>query len=200
MTKPTVTVDATQAQAKLAKVLAATQSPAMYETVGVAVTNLVRLGFSLGKDPWGKPWAPIKWRSPRRTNDGKRLSKTGREQVKANRSGSAGQPLVDTGRLRSSITHRADPQGVTIGTNIRAKSGASIAAVHQFGAVIRPKNGKRLVFPGPGGGLVFAKKVTIPQRAFLPLPSPGAAVTLPAAWTKTIIARLRGYMKREVAS
>jgi phage gpG-like protein len=200
MTKPTVTVDATQAQVKLAKVLAATQSPAMYDAIGSAVTTLVRLGFSVGRDPWGKPWAPIKWRAPRRTNDGARLSKTGREQVTANRGGNAGQPLVDTGRLRRSITHKSDATGVTIGTNIKAKSGASIAAVHQFGATIKPKNGKRLVFPGPGGGLVFAKRVVIPQRAFLPLPAPGAAVTLPDAWTKSIVRRLRGYLKREVAA
>jgi len=76
-----------------------------------------------------------------------------------------GEPLRDTGRLQRSITARADASGVVIGTNLKQ------APVHQFGATINAKPGRRLVFPGPGGRLIFAKRVTIPARPFMPLVS-----------------------------
>ncbi|WP_175404830.1 phage virion morphogenesis protein, partial [Endozoicomonas atrinae] len=41
------------------------------------------------------------------------------------------------------------------------------AAVHNFGATIRPKKAKILAFPGKNGQTVFAKKVVIPARPFL---------------------------------
>jgi phage virion morphogenesis protein len=101
-----------------------------------------------------------------------------------------GQPLRDTGRLNRSIVANPDAKGVTIGTNVQG------ARVHQFGATIEPKkkNG-RLVFPGPGGRLIFAKKVTIPARPFMPLKKGFTTAQLPASWSADITNALRAYFK-----
>lgn len=97
-----------------------------------------------------------------------------------------GQPLRDTGRLRNSITSLPDQSGVTVGTNL------IYAAVHQFGATIKPKKpGGRLVFEGPNG-TIFAKQVTIPARPFMPL-TPDGATDLPAEWQKTVVGRIRAH-------
>jgi phage gpG-like protein len=80
-----------------------------------------------------------------------------------------GKPLLDTGRLRSSFSYRARPAGFTIGTNFIG------AAVHQYGATIRPKRAKFLRFRGKIHGRkrrftewIFAREVTIPQRMMVP--------------------------------
>lgn len=98
-----------------------------------------------------------------------------------------GQPLRNTGRLQRSIVANPDKTGVTIGTNVRH------AAVHQYGQTIVAKPGKRLVFPGPGGALVFAKKVTIPARPFMPIKKGQNVVTLPPAWSADVTRALRAY-------
>jgi phage gpG-like protein len=101
-----------------------------------------------------------------------------------------GQPLRDTGRLLSSIKPAADPAGVTVGTNV------SYAAVHQFGATIRPKKaGGRLVFSGPGG-MIFARQVKIPARPFMPLDASGRTV-LPPGYQRVILARIRAHFALE---
>ncbi len=98
-----------------------------------------------------------------------------------------GQPLRDTRRLLSSINQAADPAGVTVGTNV------FYAAVHQFGATIKPKKvGGRLVFAGPGGRPIFAKGVKIPARPFLPLDSNGAT-NLPNDYQRAIVQRIRAH-------
>jgi phage virion morphogenesis protein len=99
-----------------------------------------------------------------------------------------GKPLRDTGRLQRSITARADASGVVIGTNLKQ------APVHQFGATINAKPGRRLVFPGPGGALIFAKRVTIPARPFMPLVSRNK-VDLPPDWALSASRALRDYFK-----
>ena len=102
-----------------------------------------------------------------------------------------GQPLRDTGRLNRSIVANPDSQGVTIGTNVQ------FAAVHQYGATIEPKKpGGRLVFPGPGGKMIFAKKVTIPARPFMPLKKGYSAVTLPPSWSADVTRAMRAYFKQ----
>ncbi len=185
------------AERKLQQVLGASKSSELYDNVGAGLKTLIDLGFKSGSDPWGQQWAPLKFRGLRRTDNGGKISRTGRKQAAANMSGRAGQPLRDTGQLQRSITYRADSDGVTVGTNLRAKNGASIPAVHQFGAVILPKKGKFLIFPGPNGNIVFAKKSVIPRRAFLPLNESGAVV-LPQSWASSVIARVRAYMLRSV--
>lgn len=73
-----------------------------------------------------------------------------------------GQPLRDTGRLMRSIQYRATDNEVVVGTNVK------YAPTHQFGARIRPKNGKRLVFKA-GSKTIFACEVNIPARPFIGL-------------------------------
>lgn len=193
MAKIIVQADTKQAEKKLQALIAATKdmTPA-YKTVGSVVANRVRLCFKLSIDPWGKPWAPIKWRAPRRTNDGAKFSRAGRSQIQANTAGNAGQPLRDTGRLQRSFTSKADAQGVTVGTNVKH------ARVHQFGATIKPVKGKFLRFPGPGGALIFAKQSVIPQRAFLPIRSVGAPVVLPPAWSAAVVRALKRHFMKAV--
>lgn len=103
-----------------------------------------------------------------------------------------GQPLRDTGRLNRSIVANADKTGVTIGTNVQ------YAPTHQFGATIVPKRAKRLVFPGPGGRMIFAKKVAIPARPFLPLRKGYTTATLPPSWSADVTRALRAYFRQAV--
>lgn len=105
-----------------------------------------------------------------------------------------GQPLRDTGRLQRSIVANPDSTGVTIGTNVKH------AAVHQFGATIVPRNARRLVFPGPNGRMIFAKKVTIPARPFMPLKKNSTVVALPPAWSADVTRALRAYFKKAAES
>lgn len=97
-----------------------------------------------------------------------------------------GQPLRDTGRLQRSIVANATGDGVVIGTNLVQ------AGVQQFGAIIRPRRAKRLVFPGPGGRMIFAKQVTVPARPYLPLLSRNVA-KLPPEWSALVSRALRDY-------
>lgn len=103
-----------------------------------------------------------------------------------------GQPLRDTGRLQRSITSRADAEGVTVGTNV------FYAPTHQFGATITPKKAKRLVFPGPGGNLIFAKKVVVPARPFMPMRRYVATVALPPDWALQVVRSIKAYLKTAV--
>lgn len=66
------------------------------------------------------------------------------------------------GGLQGSITFLASSGQVKVGTN------KIYGAVHQFGATIRPKAAKALVFQ-LGGKEVHAKSVTIPARPYLGL-------------------------------
>ena len=98
-----------------------------------------------------------------------------------------GQPLRDTGRLLASITSQAGDDYVDIGTNVK------YGPVHQFGAVIKPKKAKRLVFKTPYG-LAFAKQVTVPARPFLPLDKAGN-VNLPPDWSADVLSALRAHFQ-----
>lgn len=178
-------------QAKIDALIKAGQSREMFAVIGRTITNRIRLCFKLGIDPWGAPWRPIKFREPRVGKGGK-LTKAGREQVQANAAGKAGQPLRDSGRLGRSITSKADNSGVTIGTNQK------YARVHQFGATITPKRGRYLVFPGPAGLPIFAKKVVIPRRSFLPVRNFGGPVVLPPSWSTGVVNRLRQFFRQAV--
>lgn len=162
MAKLKVTINDKKVQARLNALIKATSNmEPVYATIGRTLVNRIRLGFKTGIDPWGSPWAKLKFRQ--------------------------GQPLRDTGRLNRSIVAKADATGVTVGTNVEH------ARVHQYGATIVPKTKSRLVFPGPGGKLIFAKKVTIPARPFLPLRRASDTVALPPAWSKQVVSALRAY-------
>lgn len=76
--------------------------------------------------------------------------------------------LYNTGRLHDSIDYRSDLNSVQVGSPL------IYAAIHQFGGVIKPKNGKALAFQA-GGEAVFAKQVTIPARPYLGVSADNAA-------------------------
>lgn len=119
--------------------------------IGFALAENVRLGFAMGRDPYGRPWAPLKSRG--------------------------GQPLRNTGGMMNGISHRAARDEVEVGSSFKW------AATHQFGATIRPVRARWLRFY-VGGAAVFAKKVEIPARPFLPLAG------LPADWREDVLSTL----------
>lgn len=185
-------IDDSRAVAKLQLLAKAAANPQpVYATIGRVLVNRIRLCFKLGIDPWGNPWQALKFRAPRTSAKTGRLTKYGKAQVAANVAGKAGQPLVNTGTLRNSVVSRVDATGVTIGTNQNPR-----ARTHQFGAEILPKKGPRLVFPGPNGQLVFAKKVTVPARPFLPLRRAGGTVSLPVPWALEVVRALKVYLQK----
>lgn len=83
----------------------------------------------------------------------------------ANRKGS--DLLYDTGALHDSIDYVVNADDVTIGSPL------VYAAIHHFGGVIKPKNGKALVFTA-GGETFTVKSVTMPARPYIGI-SPGNA-------------------------
>lgn len=208
-------VQADQVKARIQQLLAAgADLTAAWQLIGNNLVNRIRLGFKLSISPWGVPWQPIKWRAPRvavkskvlhgpmqpgqgglaiyqrrRDKHGKLvLTKYGKMQVNANATGKAGQPLVDKGILRRSIVAVANSTGVEVGTSL------IYAPPHQFGAKIRPRTRPFLVFPGPGGELIFSKGVTIPARPFMPINVAGQ-LDLPPTWAQNIIRTLAAHFQ-----
>jgi phage virion morphogenesis protein len=117
----------------------AAQPQLMYDAIGAMLVTSTQDRFERETDPAGSPWPA---------------------SIRVQLEG--GKTLTDTAFLRNSITFEADEGGVAVGTN------AAYAATHQFGATIRPVTAKALAFE-IGGVSVFAREVTIPQRAFLGL-------------------------------
>lgn len=96
--------------------------------------------FQTGTGPDGQAWAPS-------------------YRVKLN----GGLTLVQSGRLRESVTYFADDDSVEIGSpEIRA-------AVHQFGATITAKGAGGLAFTLADGTGRVVQSVTIPARPFVGL-------------------------------
>ena len=116
--------------------------------VAEAAEKQIDDSFRASRGPYGRAWAPLK-------------SRTGR-------------PLMDTGaHLRNTLAPKITARGFVITTAFPG------APVHQYGATIRAKNGKALVFRAGGvrprghgrgrtGSVVFARKVVIPRRQFMP--------------------------------
>jgi len=118
--------------------------PALTAIKEVALDS-IRQNFTDGGRP--QAWAPLKWRQ--------------------------GTPLVDSGRLRASITGEVNATSVVLGTNL------PYAAIHQFGGTIQvpamtAAPGKVLRFTTRDGSVVFTKRtsahqVTIPARPYMVL-------------------------------
>lgn len=153
----TITVDDAEVQAALAEASrrAADLTPLM-DRIGAALVSSTQRRFEAQAGPDGVPWR----RSLRAT-------------------AGLGQTLLDSGRLRQSITHRAERDQVDVGTNVL------YAAVHQFGATIRAKTGRGLRFR-VGDRWVTKRQVTIPPRRFLGLDDEDRdeIVTLSTAWLR----------------
>lgn len=100
----------------------------LFAAIGDDIVAASLLGFKDSRDPYGQPWKPL---AP--------------ATIARRRKGSS-TPLLDTGRLRNSITRRvlAGGNGVEIGSNV------IYAAIHNF-----------------GGRAGRGHKTVIPQRAFV---------------------------------
>lgn len=95
---------------------AANLGPAFLE-IGANIVADAQMRFRDSKDPYGSLWERLKASTIARRRKG-----TGGGGVK---------PLLDTGRLRNSVTYRLlGGAGVEVGTNVR------YAAIHQFGGAI----------------------------------------------------------------
>lgn len=117
---------------------------AVMAAIGVGMVANTQARMDRGVDPDGAAWAPLYPAYAALKRGPGILRESGMR-----------------GGLQGSITFKTFGAGLIIGTN------KVYGAVHQFGAVIRPKSAKALVFKLAGGGLVFAKKVTIPARPYL---------------------------------
>ena len=124
--------------------------------IGAGLVELTLQRFERGRDPEGRPWAP--WLPA---------------YAAITRSNGILRGRGSSGGLMGSINYRVEGAGVRVGSNKK------YAAVHQFGATIRPVNAPALAFflgsvrLGPRGGvhrgrhLVLAKKVVVPARPYL---------------------------------
>jgi phage virion morphogenesis protein len=119
------------------------RSLGLMRVLGQALVETTRERFQTGTDPWGRAWAPLLPAYAQFKRGTKILVVAGMR-----------------GGLMGSIHYDAAPGRVVVGTD------KIYGAVHQFGAVIRPKNAKALVFR-LGPRLVRVQSVTIPARPFL---------------------------------
>lgn len=115
----------------------------MWDEIGASLELSTSERFQQGRGPDGVMW-PRSWRA----------RETG------------GQTLVDSGRLRQSITHNVIGNGVEVGSNV------DYAASHQFGVTIRAKTSKGLRFKFSKSGAnrpswATKMQVTLPPRPFL---------------------------------
>lgn len=143
-----ITLDDAAISAAFTRVAAALRGPAL-KAVAEGLLETTKQRFDRGVSPTGAAWAALN---------------PAYAQIKR-----GNRILVAAGTLRNSVTREVVGNRITIGTKM------PYAAVHQFGATIRPKNAKALVFrlgrTGPRGGrssgFVRAKSVTIPARPYL---------------------------------
>jgi len=99
-----------------------------------------------------------------------------------------GQPLLDTGRLRNSINVRPIDGGFKLATDVK------YAPLHQHGGVVVPRRARALRFM-VGGKPVFAARVKVPARPFLP-DNRG----LPRAWAKAFHAIATDFIRAELGA
>jgi phage virion morphogenesis protein len=121
--------------------------------LGMVLEQSTKERFEEEKDPDGGAWEPlaastVEARAKRRTK-GRYKTKRGQISARARRIMEQAAILKDTGRMMRSITHKARPEGVAVGTNLVQ------GGIHQFGG----KAGR-------------GKKVEIPARPYLGISTP----------------------------
>ena len=142
--------------------------------IGGFVREKMVLCFRDSQDPYGNMWLPLKYRR--------------------------GKPLLDTGRLRNSISYRADANSVEIGTNVKyaaiqnfgGHTGAR-SQIHAFDKSGRFQSRARSLSRKTGSIRVAfsqSKGGNIPPRPFVPDQVRG----LPPAWEAGILAEVRGFV------
>lgn len=141
----TLEVDSAQVREALAGLMRAGRDPTpALKNIGFAWVQSTRDRFIAQVSPSGSTWAPL--------NPAYAAAKRGPGILRE---------LGMAGGLMGSIHHQVpDSRTLLVGTN------KVQAAVHQFGATIRPVRARSLVFR-LGGRLIFAGSVRVPARPFL---------------------------------
>ena len=137
MTRITIDVETGPAHAAIRALAAEMQdiTPAMDE-IGAMLVTSVQARFEAETGPDGARWIP----SRRALKDG-------------------GKTLRDTGWLVQSLTHRAGPDGVAVGTNVE------YAAIHQFGGEIKQEARTQVLAFAARGGRFASRKSTRARRS-----------------------------------
>lgn len=163
-----VTVDDAQVLSLLKQISqrCSNMQPAMAE-VGQELAERVRQGFSNSTSPYGDKWSALS-AVTQAMRKGKRAS---------------GQPLLDTGRLRNSISSSASATSAsatsaTVGTNV------IYAGTHQYGAKQGQYGKTKRNGPVPYGN--------VPARPFLPIQ--GARAVLPQDWKASVLEILQDHV------
>ncbi|WP_291299294.1 phage virion morphogenesis protein [Elioraea sp.] len=157
-----ITVNDAEIASALGRAAAATRDlTSLMDQIGASLVASTQFRFETARGPVGVPWK----RSARAASVG-------------------GQTLVDSGRLRASITHRPSSDRVEVGSNL------VYAGVHQLGATIRAKTSKGLRFR-IGDKFVVRRQVTIPARPFLGVDAEDRAeiVAITTDWLRDRLAR-----------
>lgn len=117
----------------------------LLNTIGVALIDSTKQRFHEGKDPSGKKWevSGRAWQSGL-SQKGRKATPRRRGKAWAMETGKFGKTLLNTGRLRDSISHATSSNSVYVGSNLK------YARIHNNGG----KTGR-------------GHKVTMPQRRFL---------------------------------
>ncbi|MEX2524448.1 MAG: phage virion morphogenesis protein [Gammaproteobacteria bacterium] len=116
-----------------------------FNSVGRVLKSRIQLGYRTQTDPYGRAWEPLKTRR--------------------------GKALRDRGNLRDAWDYRASGDQVEIMNNRTVSSAGgrfSLAAIHHFGATIKPRNPDGVLLFPVGGEIRAAKQVTIPARKQIP--------------------------------
>ncbi len=137
----TYSFDDTDVRDAFARLRALAADPApLLAAMGAGLVRSVRDRFVAEQDPEGNQWAPL---------------------LPAYAAEKEGPGILrESGDLRRSITPEVQGAELVVGTNL------IYAAVHQFGATIKPKNAPALIFR-IGDRLTWARQVTIPARPYL---------------------------------
>jgi phage virion morphogenesis protein len=114
--------------------------PKILNAIGVFEVSATGQRFFDQVSPAGKPWKP----SGRVKRDG-------------------GKTLTDKGQLAGSVTHKTHPST----RSVSVLSNKEYSAIHQYGGVIKAKDGGYLHFIGADGKDVFVKEVNMPARPYL---------------------------------
>lgn len=94
--------------------------PEMAKRIGVAFEKQMADQFRQSRDPYGKPWKPVE---RNRARDRRARAK----RARAGKPARSDKPLIDTGRMRASVTH------IVSGTSIRVLIPVEYATYHQDG-------------------------------------------------------------------
>jgi len=115
---------------------------AIWKKVAVALETGAKNSFNSSTSPDGAPWSPLKHRRIR----------------------GGDKPLLDRGLLRASLTSNAPFHIVrAIGNTLEWGTNLISAAVHNFGAVLRPKTGKWLCIPASIDALQVGSPTRFPD-------------------------------------